>query len=86
MNIRNFVLKHREFCNRYNIALDLYYRCSEYLEDEKRTTAEVDKYIKKLNAYTVMLSGLIQEYKKLNGEELCNRITINGFILYDKVS
>ncbi|HEY5563923.1 MAG TPA: hypothetical protein VIK72_19580 [Clostridiaceae bacterium] len=84
MGEKEFKIKHKEFCNRYNESLDLYYRCSEYCEDSKRTPQEIDKYTKILSMYSVILSKMLIEYKELNGQELSNRITLGGFIFYEQ--
>lgn len=86
MNIRDFVLNHREFCNRYNIALELFYRCSCYIEEPIRTDIEIEKYSNFLMTYSKNLSLLRLEYKRITGDELDDRQTLGGFILYDKVS
>lgn len=86
MSIKDFQTKHKEFCNRYNKNLDLFYRCSEFIEAPERTAAELEKYCKILNVYAKALSELLQEYKKLEGKELSNRITLGGFIKFDEVA
>ena len=86
MNINEFQTEHREFCNRYNMALDLYYRCAEYIEDTNTKITDIDKYTPMLTKYSIEMYKLMEEYKTLSGIELSNRITLGGFILYDKVS
>ena len=86
MSIKEFRLKHKDFCNKYNEILDLYYRCSEYLESGIRTEIEIDKYCKILILYSKSLSNMIAEYKVLNKKEMDNRTALGGFIQYDKVS
>lgn len=83
MNINKFQTEHREFCNRYNKALDLYYRACEFIENSKRTKEEIEKYTKYIVAYTENISELLIEYKGIEGRELSNRITLGGFLLYD---
>jgi len=86
VNIKEFKEKHKEFCNRYNEALDLYYRICEYIEEPGRTKEELEKYTKYIVTYTKNLSILLQEYKVLNKKELDNRTTLGGFIIYDKAN
>ena len=86
MNIKEFQETHKDFCNRYNEALDLYYRVCEFIEQPERTVEEMEKYSKYIVIYTKNLSELLQEYKVLNKKEMDNRTTLGGFIQYDKVS
>ncbi|MGV8982130.1 hypothetical protein [Clostridium sp.] len=85
MTIKEFQEVHKDFCNKYNEVLDLYYRCGEYVESPERTTKEIDKYLKIMTSYTKTLSIMMMEYKELTGEELSNRIILGGFLQYDKV-
>jgi len=83
MSIKEFQTSHKDFCNRYNKNLDLYYRCSDYVEEINRTPGEIEKYCKILNVYAKTMSEMLLEYKKLEGKELSNRLTLGGFILYE---
>lgn len=83
MAIKEFQLEHKNFCYRYNEMLDLYYRCSDYIENVGRTKKEIEKYLKMLVLYTNKLSILMQEYKSITKEELPNRLVLGGFIFYE---
>ena len=83
LSIKDFQIEHKDFCNRYNEALSLYYRVCEYIEDPIRTKEEIEKYTKYIVTYTKTLSELLQEYKVLNKKELSNRTTLGGFIQFD---
>jgi len=86
MSIKEFKELHKDFCNKYNEILDLYYRCSEYLETGIRTEAEIEKFCKMLITYSKSLSNMMGEYKVLTKKEMDNRTILGGFIQYDKVS
>ena len=83
MTIKEFQTDHKDFCNKFNEKLDLYYRCGEYIESPGRTAEQIDKFLKKLVTYTKDLSLLMAEYKDITGEELSNRIVLGGFLQYE---
>ena len=83
MTIKEFQTDHKEFCNKFNEKLDLYYRCGEYIESPERTQEQIDKYLKTMIAYTKDLSLMMVEYKEITGEELSNRIILGGFLQYE---
>jgi len=83
MTIKEFQTDHKEFCNKFNEKLDLYYRCGEYIENPERTQEQIDKYLETIIAYTKDLSLLMAEYKDITGEELSNRIVLGGFLQYE---
>lgn len=85
MTIKKFKEDNKDFCNKYNETLDLYYRCSLYIEKPERTAAEVDKYCKMLMFYAKTLSLMMIEYRTITGEELSDRQTLGGFIQYETV-
>ena len=86
MGIKEFKENHKEFCDRYNETLDLYYRCAEYLEIEIRTPVEIEKFCKMLPFYAKSLSLMMIEYKTINNKPMTNRLVLGGFIQYNKAS
>ena len=85
MTIKEFQEQHKGFCNKYNEQLDLFYRCSEFIEAQGRTDKEIDKFCKMLNVYSEKISLMIIEYKTITGEELSKRITLGGFLIYEVI-
>ena len=83
MTIKEFQEQHKDFCNKYNEQLDLYYRCGEYLEMPERTNEQLDKFLKILTLYSEKLSTMMQEYKTITGDEMSNRIVLGGFLIYE---
>ncbi|WP_061306783.1 hypothetical protein [Clostridium botulinum] len=83
VDIKKFKHEHRDFCNKYNKMLDLYYRGVSYLEGEGINDNEIKKYIPRVTNYTKELSVLLYEFKKITGENMPDRILEGGFILYD---
>lgn len=83
VDIKKFKHEYRDFCNKYNKMLDLYYRGVSYLEDENINDNEIKKYIPMVTNYTKELSVLLYEFKKITGEDMPDRILEGGFILYD---
>jgi len=86
MDIKQFRLKHKDFCNKYNEILDLYYRVCDYIEEPERTKEEMEKYSKYIASYAQSLSNMMIEYTTINKKEMDNRTILGGFIQYDKVS
>ena len=85
MTIKQFQEDNKDFCNKFNKNLDLYYRCGDYIESPERTEEQIDKYLKTLTYYTKELSILMNEYKTLTGEKMPNRIVLGGFIFYETI-
>ena len=86
MSIKEFRLEHKDFCNKYNEILELYYRVCEYIEQPERTKQEMEKYSKYIVTYSQSLSNMMIEYKTINKKEMDNRTILGGFIQYDKAS
>ena len=86
MSEKDFKIKHKDFCNKYNEILDLYYRCSEYLENGIRTKEEIEKYCNMLIKYSQSLSLMMIEYEGINKKCMDNRTVLGGFIQYHKAS
>ena len=83
MTIKEFQEEHKEFCNRFNETLDLYYRCGDYIESPERSDEQIDKFLKTLAAYSKSLSLMMLEYETLAGEKMPNRVILGGFIFYE---
>ena len=84
MSIKQFQEEHKDFCNKYNEVLDLYYRCGDFVESPERTPKEIDKYCAMLTEYSKKLSLLAVVYKTITDEEMPNRVVLGGFIQYAK--
>ena len=84
ITVKQFQEEHKDFCNRFNETLDLWYRCGDYLESPERTNEQLDKYLKTLTAYSQTLSLMMIEYEVLAGEKMPNRVILGGFIFYEK--
>ena len=82
MTIKEFQDEHKEFCNRFNETLDLYYRCGNYIESPERSDAQIDKFLKTLTAYSKSLSLMMLEYEELTGDKMPSRVVLGGFIQY----
>ncbi|HID0795984.1 TPA: hypothetical protein ACXDAB_003421 [Clostridium botulinum] len=83
VDIKKFKHEHRDFCNKYNKMLDLYYRGVSYLEGENINDNEIKKYIPRVTNYTKELSYMLAQFRKITGEDMPDRILSGGFILYD---
>ena len=84
MTIKEFQETNKDFCNRFNETLDLYYRCGDYIESPERSDAQIDKFLKTLTAYSKTLSEMMLEYETLTGEKMPSRVVLGGFIFYEK--
>lgn len=84
MELKDFKIKHIDFCNEYNEKLDLYYRCAEFLAQPQRTESEIVKYNEYLIKCTRELSLMMKRYKEFTNKELPSRVILGGFLLYDK--
>jgi hypothetical protein len=84
VELKEFKIKHLEFCNEYNEKLDMYYRCGEYLAKKERTEKEIKIYNEYLIKCTQKLSLMLKRYKSLANNEMPSRIVLGGFLLYDK--
>ncbi|NEZ47831.1 hypothetical protein FDF74_11625 [Clostridium niameyense] len=83
VDIKKFKHENRDFCNKFNKMLDLYYRGISYLESKTINETDINKYIPVVVNYTRELSAYMQKFKEITGEDMPNRIIYGGFIIYD---